>query len=185
MSMKLSEIFLEKDGMKTFLLGVIIYSVVLVFLSVGSKQGWVTVQPPKSQFKNKTNINIKKPQTIKPKEKPQTIKPTKKSTDIRPYIKPEPIYKYQHIIGVDIIPLDNTPLWTKVREQDGVLVTKVFVGGPADRAGLRVDDVILLVDNQRFYLNKSMFESLIEGKRKVKLKIWRNKERKSLNVDIR
>ena len=176
MSMKLSEIFLEKDGMKTFLLGVIVYSVVLVFLSVGSKQGWVTVQPPKSQFKNKTNINIKKPQTIKPKEKPQSI---------RPYKKPKPIYKYQHIIGVDIIPLDRTPLWTKVREQDGVLVTKVYVGSPADRAGLRVDDVILLVDNQRFYLNKWTFESLIEGRRKVKLKIWRNKERKSLNVDIR
>ena len=181
MSMKLSEIFLEKDGMKALLLGVIIYSVVLVFLSVGSKQGWVTVQPPKNQFKNKANINIKKPQTIKP----QTIKPTKKSRYIRPFAKPDPIYKYQHIIGVDIVPLDNTPLWFKVREKDGVLVRKIFVGGPADRAGLRVDDVILLVDNKKFYLNIWMFQSLIEGKRKVKLKIWRNKEIKNLNVDIR
>ena len=100
--------------------------------------------------------------------------------------KPIPKEKgFPFIIGVDLVSIDRTPLWYKVKEQDGVVITKIYDGSIASKLDLKVDDVILEVDDQRFYLSKGTFISLIRNKEQVKFKIWRDGNRGYLNVPIK
>jgi S1-C subfamily serine protease len=146
-------------------------------------------QPPKKDINVTPQKNLDtKPKIVAPKKSPSNVKPEiilEPNNEIKksqPTIQKEKNIPF--IIGIDVVPLSHTPLFYKIKEQGGFIITKIYKGTPASKSGLKVNDVILLVDNQKTYEMKSMLKSLIKGKRRIELKIWRGGERKYLNVTI-
>tara|TARA_B100001093_G_C26571620_1_gene903200 strand:+ start:261 stop:782 length:522 start_codon:yes stop_codon:yes gene_type:complete len=145
-------------------------------------------QPSKKDINVTPQKNLDtKPKIVAPKKAPSNVKPEiiEPNNEIK---KPKPTTQKEKnipfIIGVDVVPLSHTQLFYKIKEQGGFVITKIYKGTPASKSGLKVNDVILLVDNQKTYEQKSMLKSLIKGKRRIELKIWRGGERKYLNVTI-
>lgn len=80
-------------------------------------------------------------------------------------------------LGVGIMDIDSARAKAlKLNEERGVEITRVDPGGPADKAGLKVNDVILEWDGQRVesmeQLQRLVHESV--AGRAVKLGVWRN-----------
>ena len=139
-----------------------------------------------TQPKTESSTSIPEPEKIQKKNitklEKEEINPKTIIKEDRPIIEKK---DFPFIIGVDLVPIDRTPLWYKVKEQDGVVITKIYDGSIASKLDLKVDDVILEVDDQRFYLSKGTFISLIRDKEQVKFKIWRDGNRGYLNVPIK
>ena len=129
-----------------------------------------------------TKPKIVAPKKAPPNVKPEIIEPNNEIKKSQPAMQQEKNLPF--IIGVDVIPLSHTQLFYKIKEQGGFVITKIYKETPASKSGLKVNDVILLIDNQKTYEMKSMLKSLIKDKRSIELKIWRDGERKYLNVTI-
>ena len=172
----------------------------LVFFLVLSE----LIESPKQTPKNNINVTPledleiyrKIDEDVVPKKTPEIIlEPNNKITvdpndiNLRPLPKKaQPSIQEEKnipfIIGIDVVPLSHTPLFYKIKEQDGFVITKIYKGTPASESGLKVNDVILLVDNQKTYEMKHMLKEFMKDKRSIELKIWSGGERKYLNVTI-
>ncbi len=73
-----------------------------------------------------------------------------------------------------------------VQEGVGLLVSKVTEGEPADKAGIRVGDVIVRVDGERVETIDDLIDLLQEKKKgdKVKVEFLRDKKRMTLEVEV-
>ncbi len=90
-------------------------------------------------------------------------------------------------IGIKIQPnTQETAQELGLSPLDGVLVSDVTVGGPAQKAGIAAGDIILSFDGQEINNTKNFSRMVAEtpiGKRTV-ITIWRNKQKQVLNISI-
>jgi len=73
-----------------------------------------------------------------------------------------------------------------VNKGTGLLVTKIVQGGPAEKAGLKVGDVIIKADGKRIETRREI-ERIIQGKEedeKISLEIVRNKKEEEIELRI-
>ncbi len=73
-----------------------------------------------------------------------------------------------------------------LKNEEGVLISMVNSGEPAEKAGLKAGDVIIEFNNKRIKdvrsLQRTVAESAVESKAKVK--VWRNKKTKTFTVKL-
>ena len=73
-----------------------------------------------------------------------------------------------------------------LKNEEGVLISMVNPGEPAEKGGLKAGDVILEFNGKKIKdvksLQRSVADSAVESKAKVK--VWRNKKVKSFNVKL-
>ena len=73
-----------------------------------------------------------------------------------------------------------------LKNEEGVLISMVNPGEPAEKAGLKAGDVILEFNGKKIKdvksLQRSVAESAVESKAKVK--VWRNKKMKTFSVKL-
>ena len=73
-----------------------------------------------------------------------------------------------------------------LRNEDGVLISMVNPGEPAEKGGLKSGDVIIEFNGKKIKdvksLQRTVAESVVESKAKVK--VWRNKKEKSFTVKL-
>ncbi len=90
-------------------------------------------------------------------------------------------------MGVGIMDVDDARARTlKMKETRGAEVTRVDPGGPAERAGLKVDDVILEYNGQPVQSMEQLQRLVRESVpgRAVKLGVWRNGAMQTMEVTI-
>jgi serine protease Do len=90
-------------------------------------------------------------------------------------------------IGVNIMVVDAALAKTlKLKEERGVQVTQLVAGGPAEKAGVKVGDVILEFDGQHVQ-GEELLQRLVRempAGRVAKLGIWRNGAMQTIDVKI-
>ena len=73
-----------------------------------------------------------------------------------------------------------------LKNEEGVLISMVNPGEPAEKGGLKAGDVILEFNGKKIKdvksLQRSVAESAVESKANVK--VWRNKKTKSFNIKL-
>ena len=73
-----------------------------------------------------------------------------------------------------------------LKNEDGVLISMVNPGEPAEKGGLKAGDVILEFNDKKIKdvksLQRAVAESAVESKASVK--VWRNKKTKSFNIKL-
>jgi serine protease Do len=90
-------------------------------------------------------------------------------------------------IGVGIMNVDSARAKAlKLKEERGAEITQVVPGGPAEKAGLKVNDVILEFDGQHV-LGQEQFQRLVRESvpgHQVKVDVWRNGAMQTIGVTI-
>ena len=73
-----------------------------------------------------------------------------------------------------------------LKAEKGVLVTQVFEGDPADRAGIKVNDIILSVDGERVSTGRELSAMIANTPvgRKIKIDMIRDGKKKALTVTL-
>jgi serine protease Do len=92
-------------------------------------------------------------------------------------------------IGVTMVPLspERADQLGYTGEAEGVLVTELWDDGPADEAGLRVDDVITMIDGKPIR-NTNQLQNLVarsDPGDKIELGIFRDGRRRDVNITLR
>jgi serine protease Do len=90
-------------------------------------------------------------------------------------------------LGVGIMSVDTASAKAlKLKEERGVEITQLEPGGPAEKAGLKVNDVILEFDGQHV-LEQEQFQRLVRASipgRQVKVEVWRSGAMQTVAVTI-
>ena len=73
-----------------------------------------------------------------------------------------------------------------LKKEKGVLVTQVFEGDPADKAGIQVNDIILSVDGQRVSTGRELSSMIANTQvgHKTKIELIRDDRKKTLTVTL-
>jgi len=73
-----------------------------------------------------------------------------------------------------------------VKEGEGVLITEVIEGSPAEEAGLKAGDVILEIDDRKVEDTGELFEAISEKEKgdRIELVVLRNKSHKKFSLTI-
>jgi len=82
---------------------------------------------------------------------------------------------------------ENPKLLEKIPPSlQGVVVTHLDKGDPADKAGVQIGDVILKIDNNRITQSKEIrdYVARLEPDKTISLEIWRNGQEKKLQVTL-
>ncbi len=81
---------------------------------------------------------------------------------------------------------DEMAAYYGLKGQKGVLVTEVFPGDPADRAGVKAKDIITAVDSKKVETSRELTRMIagISVGSKIKIDIWRDGKKKTLKVKI-
>jgi serine protease Do len=90
-------------------------------------------------------------------------------------------------IGVGIMTVDAARAKTlKMKEERGAEITQITPGGPAEKAGLKVNDVILEFDGQHVQSMEQLGRLVRESApgRQVKVDVWRNGAMQTVTVTI-
>jgi serine protease Do len=90
-------------------------------------------------------------------------------------------------IGVGIMNVDSARARVlKLKEDRGAEITQITPGGPAEKAGLKVNDVILEYDGQQVQGQEQLQRLVREtvSGRQVKVDVWRNGAMQTVNVTI-
>lgn len=91
-------------------------------------------------------------------------------------------------LGVEISPLtEEFAKQLGLPNNDGALVGNVIQGSPADRAGIRIEDVILKVDTVKITDYRDLFHAIskIPQGKTVKLSVWRDRTEKNFWATVR
>ncbi len=103
----------------------------------------------------------------------------------------EQLLKYQRVkrgyIGVSIIPLSRTnALQLGLKKNEGAFIGEVMPGGPAQRGGLKVGDVIIKINGQEIKSIKNLTETIGEAKigDTISVTVWRNHALKKIFITI-
>ncbi|MGB7295432.1 MAG: PDZ domain-containing protein [Candidatus Aminicenantales bacterium] len=118
---------------------------------------------------------------------PETPQPPKHPKALREGLRTWPGWEERKYIGVYLQSLTRDLLdYFGVKEESGLLVNRLTKDGPADKAGLKVGDVIVRVDGRTVETTGGLSE-LLQGKKKgdkVKIEIVRDKKPMSLEVTV-
>jgi serine protease Do len=120
---------------------------------------------------------------------PLRIKPGERLTPpkIKELRRAWPLWENRKYIGVYLEAINKELLdYFGVKGENGLLVSRLTAGGPAEKAGLKVGDVITRVDGQPVESVSDLSE-LIQDKKKgdrVKIDLVRNKKPMSLEVEV-
>ncbi|NOR15356.1 MAG: PDZ domain-containing protein, partial [Candidatus Aminicenantes bacterium] len=119
---------------------------------------------------------------VKPGEMPNVFRRPPEAPGIFTYI-----YGERKYIGVELQAL-NPELagFFGVEDGSGLLIAKVTEGGPAEKAGLKVGDVIVQA-NEKPMPSPDKLQRLIQSLEtgdKIKLEIIRNKKKKKIEVEV-
>ncbi len=81
---------------------------------------------------------------------------------------------------------DDVANYYGVKDKKGVLVTEVIKGDPADKAGIRPQDIIIEVNNQKVDSSRDLTNLVanIPVGEKVKITILRDNKKQTLTVDV-
>jgi serine protease Do len=91
-------------------------------------------------------------------------------------------------LGVEISPLtEEFAKQLGLPNNDGALVGNVLQGSPAEHAGIRIEDVILKVDNEKVKDHRDLFNivSRMPLGKTVKLVVWRDRSEKNFWATVK
>ena len=73
-----------------------------------------------------------------------------------------------------------------IKEGEGVLITQVFKGDPADKAGIQPKDIVLAVDGEKVDTSRALSRMIADKDvgEKVKIEILRNGKEKTVTVEL-
>ncbi len=100
---------------------------------------------------------------------------------------PRPLFTRQKYIGINCQELEaDLALFFGVKEGTGLLISSVSEGDPAEKAGLKVGDVIVSADGKRTETINELIGIIQEKKKgdKVKIGILREKKAKTIDVEV-
>ena len=98
-----------------------------------------------------------------------------------------PRWEKRKYIGVYLETINQELLeYFGVKEESGLLVTRLTKDGPAEKAGLKVGDVIIRVDGKRVDSVDELSEMIQDRKKgdKVKIELIRNKKPLAIEVEV-
>lgn len=133
-------------------------------------------------------MESKFPQLFMPRQPriPQPLRPPISPRPAEPRLFPWGLEKKRYI-GVSMQPLNRElAQHFGVEEGTGVLVAKIREGSPAEKAGLKVGDVIIKVDGVRVEAGEDL-SRLVQDKKKgdkVKIEFLRDKKKMSVDVEV-
>jgi S1-C subfamily serine protease len=119
---------------------------------------------------------------IKPEKAPRTPRPPE--SRLR---QVWPRWEKRKYIGIYLEAINQELLeYFGVKEERGLLVTRLTKDGPAEKAGLKVGDVILRVDGKRVNSVDELSEMIQDRKKgdKVKIELVRNKKPMAIEVEV-
>jgi serine protease Do len=134
-------------------------------------------------------LEIRFPRLFPPAPPGQPAKPAAPKGLATPAVPARPSWAFEQRKYIGVYPMElNRELAEHygVKEGTGLLVSRLTAGGPAEKAGLKVGDVIVRVDGQRVESTNDLIDR-IQAKAKgdkVKLEVLREKKTVSLEVEV-
>jgi len=122
------------------------------------------------------------PLKVKPEKAPQP--PRSPESRLR---EVWPRWEKRNYIGVYLEAINQELLeYFGVKEESGLLVTRLTKDGPAEKAGLKVGDVIIRVDGKKLDSVDELSKMILDRKKgdKVKIELIRNKKPLAIEVEV-
>ncbi len=122
-----------------------------------------------------------------PERIPRPAVPEERDSTLRRLIKPRPDWEKRKYIGVYLEEMTKPLLeFFGVREESGLLINQLTKSGPAEKAGLKVGDVIVRADGKALKTINDLSALIQEKKKgdKVRIDFVRDKKPLSLEVEI-
>ena len=118
---------------------------------------------------------------------PRLFAPEQKFLEIAPRTRQQFVFETRKFIGVSVDPLNKELAeYFGAKEGKGLLVSQIREGSPAEKAGLKVGDVLIKADGTELERQGDLSRIIQEKEKgdKIKMEFYRDKKMRSVEVEI-